>query len=373
MKYTDFKDNKVSLLGMGCMRLPVDSEGSVDETEAIKIIRHGIDNGITYVDTAYMYHDGLSEKVLGKALRDGYRNKVLLADKMPPWLAKSEEDIEKIFNKQLERLQTDYIDMYLVHNVSGKLWKFTEKYNVLDFLTKKKEEGKIRYIGFSFHDDYEFFEEVIDKYPWDFTQIQLNYIDEDFQAGVKGLKLTGKKGLPVVIMEPLKGGRLASTMPPAVDKIWSAMKEKRTPVDWAFRWVADFPEVMTVLSGMSSYDQLEDNLKIFADLESGNMTSEEKQIISDVAAKFREIIEYDCTKCRYCMPCPKKIDIPRSIDLYNQLGIYDNTEAIKVEYSWMIPNLPSKCITCRQCESHCPQNLPISDIMKKAATAFEQK
>lgn len=373
MKYTNFKDNKVSLLGMGCMRLPLDADGKVDEAEAIRIIRHGIDEGITYVDTAYMYHDGLSEKVLGKALKDGYREKVLLADKMPPWMAKSEEDIEKIFNKQLERLQTDCIDMYLVHNVGGKLWKFTERYNVLDFLAKKKEEGKIRHIGFSFHDDYEFFEEVIDKFPWEFVQIQLNYIDENFQAGVKGLKLAGEKGLPVIIMEPLKGGRLASTMPPAVDEIWSQMKEKRTPVEWAFRWVADFPEVMTILSGMSSYEQLEDNIRIFADLEAGNLTADEKKVISSVADKFREIIEYDCTKCRYCMPCPEKIDIPRTIDLYNQLGIYDNADAIRIEYSWMAPHLPSKCVTCKKCESHCPQSLPISDIMKKAAAEFENK
>ena len=205
---------------------------------------------------------------------------------MPPWLARSEEDIEKIFNKQLERRQTDYIDMYLIHNVGSKLWKFTEKYNVLDFLTKKKEEGKIRHIGFSFHDDYEFFKEVIDKFPWEFVQIQLNYIDENFQAGVKGLKLAGEKGLPVIIMEPLKGGRLASTMPPAVDEIWSQMKEKRTPVEWAFRWVADFPEVTTILSGMSSYAQLENNLRIFEDLKPGSLSSDEKKVISAVADKF---------------------------------------------------------------------------------------
>ncbi len=372
MKYTNFDNNKVSLLGMGCMRLPLDSEGNVNEAEAIRIIRHGIDSGITYVDTAYMYHNGLSEKILGKALQDGYRQKVLLADKMPPWLAKSEEDIEKIFNRQLERLQTDHIDMYLIHNVGDKLWKFTEKYNVLDFLTKKKAEGKIGHIGFSFHDDYEFFEEVLDKYPWEFVQIQLNYIDENFQAGVKGLELAGSKGLPVIVMEPLKGGRLASTMPPAVEQIWSQMKETKTPVEWAFKWVANFPEVMTILSGMSSYEQLEDNLRIFSELESGSLTSDEKQTISAVADKFHELIEYDCTKCRYCMPCPQKIDIPRSIDLYNQLGIYDNSAAIKTEYGWMT-HLPSECVTCRKCESHCPQSLPISDIMQKAAAEFENK
>ena len=204
-------------------------------------------------------------------------------------------------------------------------------------------------------------------------QIQLNYIDENFQAGVKGLKLAGEKGLPVIIMEPLKGGRLASTMPPAVDEIWSQMKEKRTPVEWAFRWVADFPEVTTILSGMSSYAQLENNLRIFEDLKPGSLSSDEKKVISAVADKFHELIEYDCTKCSYCMPCPEKIDIPRTIDLYNQLGIYDNTAGIRMEYSWMAPHLPSKCVTCKKCESHCPQSLPISDIMKKAAAEFENK
>ena len=372
MKYTKFMDKDISLLGMGCMRLPSDKEGNVDEAEAIRVIREGIDKGITYVDTAWMYHDGKSETVLGKALKDGYREKVVLADKMPPWFARSEEEMRSIFYKQLERLDVDYIDMYLVHNVTKQLWKITEKHNVLPFLKELKAEGKIGAIGFSFHDDYEVFEETLDKFDWDFCQIQLNYIDEDFQAGVKGLKLCGERGIPVVIMEPLKGGRLAQKLPPAVSEIWKKLDVSVSPVEWAFRWVADFPEVLTILSGMSTGAQLEDNIRIFDGLCENNLNDNEKEVIREVAAKFRSLVEYDCTRCRYCMPCPEKIDIPRSIDLYNQLSIYDNAEGTHVEYSWMAPNTPDKCISCKKCEEHCPQHLPISEIMKKAAVAFKR-
>lgn len=368
MRYTDFKGKKVSKLGMGCMRLPKFEDGMINEEEAIRIIRDSIDKGVTYVDTAYTYPG--SEKVLGKALKDGYREKVLLADKMPAFLAKDPAGIEAIFEKQMSRLGTDHFDFYLVHNVGRKIWKITEKHNTMDFLLKKKEEGVIDLLGFSFHDDYEFFAEMLDKYDWDFVQIQLNYVDNNFQAGIKGLELAASKGIPVVVMEPLKGGRLASTLPPQTDKFWDEMSERHSPAEWAFRWVANRPEVLTILSGMSSYDQLMDNIQIFEDLGPGCLKEGDEKVLYKIADTFRSLVEYDCTTCRYCMPCSQKIDIPTVIKYVNELKIFDKAPGIYLEYGWMNPRFASTCVDCKACEEKCPQHLPISDIMKKAAKEF---
>lgn len=369
MKYTDFKGKKISKLGLGCMRLP-GAPVKIDEEEAIRIIRTAIDNGITYIDTAFTYPG--SEKVLGKALKDGYREKVVLADKMPAWVAKDPAGIESIFNKQLERLDADHFDMYLVHNVGRKIWKITERHNTMEFLQKKKEEGVIDLLGFSYHDDYEFFAEMLDKYDWDFVQIQLNYVDINWQAGLKGLELAASKGIPAVIMEPLKGGRLAVKMPPQTEIFWQEMSEEKSPAAWAFSWVADRPEVLTVLSGMSTYDQLMENLEIFKDLEPGCIKAEDKEVLGKIAAKFKELYEYDCTKCGYCMPCSQKIDIPTVISHYNDLKVYDNAPGIFLEHTWLNPRFASTCVDCKECEERCPQHLPISEIMKKAAEALEK-
>ena len=226
MQYRTFDKTgqKVSLLGMGTMRLPVTEDGQVDREAAISMIRHSIDEGINYVDTAYMYHDGESEKIVGQALKDGYREKVLLADKMPVWLAKDEEAMRSIFDEQFARLEVDVIDMYLVHNVTVPVWKRAQKFHLMDFLEEKRAEGKIRHIGFSFHDQLSLFKEVIDSYPWDFCQIQLNYMDKEFQAGEEGLHYAAEKGIPVIIMEPLKGGKLTDTLPPSVKTLWNRQR-----------------------------------------------------------------------------------------------------------------------------------------------------
>lgn len=370
MYYSKFKDKEVSLLGMGCMRLPLDSEGEVDVEASVATIRKGIDDGITYVDTAYVYHNGFSERVLGMALKDGYREKVLIADKMPIWLAKTEEDLDKILNKQLQRLDVDCIDVYLLHNQSRRSFEKCKKLNIFEWLEEKKDEGKIKYVGFSFHDEYDAFEEIIKSYDWDMCQIQLNYIDENYQAGIKGLELAGSMNIPVVIMEPLKGGRLAGKLPPQTDRFWKDMSEDRKPVDWAFRWVADYPQVLTILSGMSSMDQMTENLHLFETIAPGCLKDEDRKVISQIADTFRSIVEYGCTECRYCMPCPQKIDIPKTIRLYNDLALYDNAKGIHTEYEWMAPFTASKCVECRACESHCPQSLPVSQIMKKCVEKF---
>lgn len=375
MQYRTFNrtNEPISLLGFGTMRLPRLKNGNIDEVEAIKMIRTAIDNGINYVDTAYMYHDGQSEVVTGKALKDGYREKVLLADKMPAWFAKKEADIEKIFNEQLHRLDDQFIDMYLVHNIDKDVWKKVKEYNVLGFLEKKREEGKIKHIGFSFHDDFDFFKEIVDAYPWEFCQIQLNYMDKDFQAGIKGLDYAASKGLQVIIMEPLKGGKLTDILPESVEKYWAEADIKRSPAGWALRWVADFPEVLTILSGMSTMDQLKENIQVLSDALPHSLTEKDHQIINKVSTEYNKLIKYSCTGCRYCMPCPKKIEIPAVINFYNEWFLYNGNDKIKADFiTWIPPKRrPSACISCNACQSHCPQSLPVSTIMNKASEIFE--
>lgn len=339
MQYRTFDKTgqKVSLLGMGTMRLPVTEDGQVDREAAISMIRHSIDEGINYVDTAYMYHDGESEKIVGQALKDGYREKVLLADKMPVWLAKDEEAMRSIFDEQFARLEVDVIDMYLVHNVTVPVWKRAQKFHLMDFLEEKRAEGKIRHIGFSFHDQLSLFKEVIDSYPWDFCQIQLNYMDKEFQAGEEGLHYAAEKGIPVIIMEPLKGGKLTDTLPPSVKTLWKQAEIQRTPAEWALRWVANHSEILTILSGMSAPEQLEENLRILSQAKPNSLTEKELSIIDQVSSEYNRLIQYSCTSCKYCMPCPKKIDIPTAIRFYNEWFLYEGNPKIKADYpNWLV-------------------------------------
>lgn len=375
MQYRTFQKTgeKISLLGTGTMRLPLNPDKTVDREEAISMIRHSIDEGVNYVDTAYMYHDGESEKIVGEALRDGYREKVLLADKMPVWLAKDEEKMKGIFDEQFQRLGVDVIDMYLVHNITAPIWKRAKKFHLMEFLKEKQAEGKIRHIGFSFHDELSLFKEVIDEWDWDFCQIQLNYMDKDFQAGEEGLRYAASKGVPVVIMEPLKGGKLTDALPRTVDALWKEAEIERTPADWALRWVADHPEVLTILSGMSTPEQLEENLRILSDAEPGCLTEKEHAIIDQVSAEYNKLIQYSCTACKYCMPCPQKIDIPTAINYYNEWFLYEGNPKLKADYPvWLTKgHQAGDCIACKACEDHCPQHLPISEIMKKTADIYE--
>ncbi|MDD3350343.1 MAG: aldo/keto reductase [Eubacteriales bacterium] len=377
MEYRTFEKTgeKISLLGFGTMRLPVrpGKGNEIDEEEAIKAIRFAIDSGVNYVDTAYMYHSGKSEGVLGKALKDGYREKVFLADKMPVWSARDEGGLEGIFQNQLKRLGVESIDFYLIHNITRGIFRLAQKLETIAFLEQKKKEGKIKHLGFSYHDDFEFFMEVIDAYPWDFCQIQLNFMDENFQAGLKGLKYAGQKGIPVIVMEPLKGGKLTQALPDSVREIWEASPWKRSPAEWALKYVADFPEVLTILSGMSSLEQTQDNIRILSDAKPGMLSEEEKATIARVAAEYNKLIKASCTACRYCMPCPQNVEIPKVIDYYNQWHLYMEMPAIKRDFNMNLSqkNRPSNCIDCKVCEEKCPQHLPIAQIMKDAAEIFE--
>jgi len=379
MNYRYFKpaDKMVSLLGFGTMRLPVigGNAAHIDENAAIRMIRHAIDSGVNYVDTAYMYHGGRSETVTGKALKDGYRERVLLADKMPVWLAKSSDEMAGIFDEQLKRLDTDFIDLYLVHNVNKAVWDRAVRFGIVDFLEAKRAEGRIKYIGFSYHDDAEFFKTVVDAYPWDFCQIQLNYMDARLQAGVEGLKHAGSKGIPVVVMEPLKGGKLTDAVPDSVLALWDSADIHRTPAEWALRWVADFPEVLTILSGMTTYEQVEENIRILSDAAPNTLTEKERELINRASDEYNRLIRASCTGCRYCLPCPMKLQIPDLLNYYNEWFLYGQNPKVQADFNMFInPKArPSACSGCRACEEKCPQQLPISDIMKEMAELFEKK
>ena len=359
---------EVSLLGFGAMRLPVDEDGAIDAEESIAMIRRAIDSGVNYLDTAFTYPK--SEKILGEALKDGYREKVFIADKLPAWLIRSEEDKESLFNKSFERLDVDTIDFFLVHNLTKGNWKKTLKWDLINFLDQKKKEGEIRYLGFSFHDDLDLFKEIVDIYDWDFCQIQLNFIDKDFQAGEQGLKYAARRGMGIVIMEPLKGGRLTQSIPPAVKEVWDTDDSGTTPVEWSFKWVASHPEVSVILSGMSSESQLNDNLYLFSDPDIEEISDDGRRLLKAVTDKYRTLIKYDCTKCGYCMPCPQKIDIPTVLRHFNDWNAFDKPSNVKFEYTNWLGKHASDCVDCHACEEKCPQKLPISTAMKETEEAL---
>jgi predicted aldo/keto reductase-like oxidoreductase len=376
MQYRKFKNLGIecSVFGMGTMRLPLNtkpdgtkSHDDIDETEAIKMIHHAIDHGVNYIDTAYGYHGGNSERIVGKALKDGYREKVKLATKLPVWHVKSYEDFDRLLNEQLEKLQTDYIDFYLLHALHKESWEKVRDMGVLGFLDKAVEDGRIRYPGFSFHDELPVFKDIIDSYKWEMCQIQLNILDEDYQAGVEGLKYAGSKGIPVVIMEPLRGGKLASASKEIID-IWNTAETKRSPVEWAFRWLYNFPEVAVILSGVSTMEQLEDNLRIFANAKPDVMSDQELELFKKVKEAYERRIKVGCTGCEYCLPCPNGVSIPRIFSLYNEASMFDDVQAYRNSYSGLIADEKdaSQCIECGNCEAACPQNLEIIEQLKEA-------
>ncbi len=354
---------KASILGMGAMRLPEivrDNEKVIDEKEAIAMIRHGIDSGINYVDTAYGYHNGQSEFLVGKALKDGYREKTFLATKSPVWLIKEEGDFDRLLDEQLKRLQTDHIDFYLLHALyKDRFDDVVLKYNIIEKMEKAKEDGRIGHMGFSFHDDLEAFKTIADASDkWDFCQIQFNYIDTYYQAGIEGLRYAADKDLGVIIMEPLLGGKLAN--PPQV--VIDSLGDAKSPVQWALDFVWGNPEVSILLSGMSTMDQLKENL-VYADkTKIGSLTEEDYEFYAKAKKAHDDLALVPCTKCEYCLPCPSGLNIPGIFTAYNAIA-YDNEEKAKEMYSRFDVNA-SDCIECRQCEEVCPQHIEISQVMR---------
>ncbi|MFW6038441.1 MAG: aldo/keto reductase [Candidatus Saliniplasma sp.] len=370
-------DWKPSALGFGAMRLPYegDERGDIKESESIKMIRYAIDNGVNYIDTAWPYHDKESEKLVAKVLKDGYRDKVKIATKMPSWEVEKVEDLDHYLNKQLEKLETDHIDFYLLHALSRKHWETYQNLekDIFQWMKEKRDEGKISYMGFSFHDDLDIFKEIVDTYDWDFCQIQYNYLDQKFQAGREGLKYAHSKGLGVIIMEPLRGGKLAKEPPESIKNIWKKADKDWSPVEWALRWLWDQPEVSLVLSGMSTLDQVKENVDIAADSGIDRLSDKDLKIVDEVAEKYREISPVECTGCNYCMPCPNDVAITSNFSLYNQAEIYDEYEENKEKYMERLSEekRASACVKCGQCEEACPQNLPIMDLMDEVAEYFE--
>ncbi len=357
-----------SAFGLGCMRFPmkkVDGKDVVDEENAVKIIRTAIDGGVTYLDTAYVYLGQQSESVVGRALQDGYREKVTIATKLPTWMVEKEEDMQRFFDEELERLQTDHIDFYLVHSLNKERWPKIKALGVCRFLDRLKKEGKIRYACFSFHDDYEAFETILNDYDWDMVQIQYNYMDVENQAGTKGLELAGKKGIPVVIMEGLLGGRLA-VAPDNVQALYDAFPVKRSPVEWAFRWLCNHPQVATVLSGVTTPDQVRDNLRIFDSVEPGCMSQEELDLIDRVRDAYNSRIKVGCTGCAYCMPCPQGVDIPGAFSAWNNASLYSGLKKGDAGYAKLAGagNSPTNCVACGACEAACPQHINIIEQLK---------
>ncbi|MDX1285669.1 MAG: aldo/keto reductase, partial [Draconibacterium sp.] len=313
--------DKVSALGFGCMRLPVidNDQTKIDEEKSIEMLRYAIDNGVNYIDTAYPYHGtgmavpGMSEPFVGKLLQDGYREKVKLATKLPSWLVQSREDMDKFLNQQLERLQTDCIDYYLIHSLSVDLWKLVLHNGVIEFLDKAKKDGRIKHAGFSFHDNsIELFKEIVDAYDWALCQIQYNYVDEFYQAGREGMEYAANKGLGVIVMEPLRGGSLASKLPDEAIKVFRAANPEKSPAEWSLRWIWNQPEVSVVLSGMTAFDQVIENVKVAGDTDVNSMTEVELETIKKVKSILDNRTNVDCTDCGYCMPCPSGVNIPQN-------------------------------------------------------------
>lgn len=360
-----------SMLGFGCMRFPTLENGEINEEEAEQMLDYAIKNGVTYIDTAYPYHNGKSEPFVGRVLKKYDRTSFFLATKLPVWMVHTIEDAERIFNEQLKRLQTDFIDFYLLHALNLERFLEMKKLGVVTLLEHLKEEGKIKYFGFSFHDKYEAFETILNDRDWDFCQIQLNYMDTEIQAGIKGYKRAEQKGIPVIVMEPIKGGAL-TTFAEDITRIFTNEKKNASLASWALRYVGTLPNVKVILSGMSNMEQLKDNLSTFEKFEP--LSERENQVISDVVTAVKARVKNGCTNCKYCMPCPFGIDIPRNFSIWNEYAMYGNKGSANWRYFKEMDekNRADQCKKCGKCETMCPQGIPIREHLQQLSKDLEQ-
>ena len=372
MQYVPFGPHgfSVSRLGFGCMRLPTQTQGEntvIDRPAAIAMLRRGIDGGITYVDTAYPYHGGESEIVVGQALKDGYREKVTLTTKLPIWAVREEKDMNRLLDEQLKKLDVPYVDFYLLHAMNRDRLEQMRAFHYKDFLAQALRDGRIRHPGFSFHDGKAAFMEILNDYDqWGMCQIQYNYLDDQEQATEEGLRAAGKRGIPVVIMEPLRGGALANP-PKNVQSLIDSAPTRRSAVEWAFAYIADYPEVATILSGMSSMEQLEDNLRIFDSLTVGGLTEEERAFTRALKQAYLSRMPVKCTGCRYCQPCPQEVHIPDIFEAYNQSKMFDRPGQFLHRYAGMARDGhdASQCVQCGACEAACPQSLSVIEWLQQ--------
>ncbi len=367
---------ELSILGFGCMRFPQKGV-SIDEPRSIALIRSAIDQGMNYFDTAYFYHGGKSEALLGDALAGGYRERVKIATKLPPFMVSKLDGAKKIFENQCTKLKTDYIDYYLLHMLTDKATLDRMiSIGVLDWLEQLKKEGTIRNIGFSFHGGKADFEQILTAYPWDFCQIQYNYLDENNQATKAGLQLAGSMGIPVIVMEPLRGGKLVNNLPDQVLKAFRGYDAERTPAEWALRWIWNHPEVTVLLSGMSDEQQLAENIELASKVTANSLSNEELEVFDRVKAIMLEKTKVPCTACAYCMPCPHGVDIPGCFAAYNDKYLL-NAKDNRFKYMQTLgvmskkPAYASLCTECGKCELHCPQKISIRKELKQVKKEME--
>jgi predicted aldo/keto reductase-like oxidoreductase len=362
---------RVSALGFGAMRLPTTGEvHEIDERASIDMLRYAIDQGVNYVDTAYVYHEGNSEIVVGKALQDGYRSQVYVATKSPVWMVKQTEDFDRFLNEQLARLQTDHIDFYLLHCLQQGSWQSMRQLGAVSWAERAQRDGRIGQFGFSFHDSFAVFQEIVDAYDWGFCQIQYNLVNEHVQAGTAGLKYAAEKGLGVVIMEPLFGGTLANP-PESVREIWHECGCR--PADVALRWLWDKPEVSLVLSGMSAMAQVEENIDSARRAGIGLLTEEERVLIRRVRERYEQLSPIPCTKCGYCLPCPHGVNIPVNFELFNEATVFQGSSVLlcrNLYHSLPESQRAAACEACGTCEELCPQDIDVSRLMAEVKKQF---
>lgn len=379
MQYRPFGKTgfQASILGFGAMRLPfLDGDmAKIDEPKSIEMMRRAIDGGVNYVDTAYVYHGGNSETVVGKALRDGYRQKVRIATKMPVWAVKGPADMDKCLAEQLERLGDESIDFYLLHGLNRRSWPAIREAGVFEWAGKQIREGRIGHLGFSFHDEPALLREIVQAYDWAFCQVQYNFMDAGEQAGLDELRLAASRGMAVVVMEPLRGG-LLSTPPPEVLDIYRSSGRAWSPSSWALRWVYDHPEVTLALSGMNTMGQLEDNLSTASEARPGGLAASDLEVVEKVRKIYSESTAIRCTDCKYCLPCPSGVDIPRNFAIYNEGARYNNfTLSWYMYWEWLKPKPEQRaeaCTACGLCEEKCPQKLPIRDLLARVREALKE-
>ena len=375
MLYRSLKEIPVSILGFGAMRLPLiggtqvptdsfDPGRSIDEEETARMIEYAIGHGVNYFDTAYVYHGGKSEVVLGKLLKP-YRDRVLIATKLPVFMVQERDGFDRILGEQLERLQTDHVDVYLLHGLNAQTWQSSKDLGVLDFLDQIRKDGRVRHVGFSFHDTLAVFKDIVDAYDWNVCLIQYNYLDEQYQAGTEGLRYAASKGLGVVVMEPLRGGKLAKA-PAEVLRLLESSHTKRQPAEWGLRWVWNHPEVATVLSGMSSFNQVRENIMFAERGSAGSLSGEDLALIDEARKAYRSLLNIDCTGCAYCMPCPSGVNIPMNFFFYNEVVTFKDPTGVMVYKEFMTPEQRAlACSECGECEEKCPQHIPIREELKK--------
>ncbi|OGO38944.1 MAG: aldo/keto reductase [Chloroflexi bacterium RBG_16_57_8] len=375
MQYRRFGklDWKVSALGFGAMRLPTTDRdpAHVDEPEAIRMIRYAIDHGVNYLDSAYLYHMGNSERVVGKALKDGYRQRMRLATKIPHRSCETAADFDRILNEQLGKLQTDKIDFYLLHGLNAQGWPKMRDLGIIPWAEKQMAAGKIGHLCFSFHDKYDVLKSIIDAYDnWTFCQVQYNFMDIENQAGRKGVEYAASKGLGVVVMEPIRGGLIAKQPPEVVEKIWATAKRDWSRAEYALQWVWDQPEVSVALSGMSNMQQVVENVASAGRSGPGTLNGDDLKLIDQVRQAYRSLTPIPCTQCGYCQPCPNGVLIPNIFQIYNESTMYNDPAMGKFRYQGPMGPKPEekadRCMECGECEAACPQNVTVIDWLKKA-------